>query len=166
MKNERVKIDRSSWDEIHVDGWFKGLIPPEWEIEDDDEVIIYDPTGFGEIRINMFVKNNNKNKKQRAGEILSEWANELGPSYDKEVSIFKRTRNLFAMSAEFIGSEPDGEMIYWRMFPVIGDKVSLDISYSCSLEDRDREDLLLENIIDSIRLLEPADNKIKVPLMD
>lgn len=166
MKNDRTKIDRSSWDEIHVDGWFKGLIPPEWEIEDDDEVLIYDPTGFGEIRINMFVKNNNKNKKQRGFEILSEWANELGPSYDKEISIFKRTRGLFALSAEFIGSEPDGEMIYWRMFPVMGEKVSLDISYSCSLEDRDREDLIVENIIDSIALLEPVENKIKVPLMD
>lgn len=166
MKNDRAKIDKSSWDEIHVDGWFRGLIPPEWEIEDDDEVLIYEPNGFGEIRINMFVKNNNKNKKQRAGEILSEWADELGPSYDKEVSIFKRTRGLLAMSAEFIGSEPDGEMIYWRMFPVIGEKVSLDISYSCSLEDRDREDNIVENIIDSIVLLEPVEYKIKVPLMD
>jgi len=44
--------------------------------------------------------------------------------------------------------------------------VSLDISYSCSLEDRDREDNIVENIIDSIALLEPVENKIKVPLMD
>ncbi|UCE65990.1 MAG: hypothetical protein JSU85_14220 [Candidatus Zixiibacteriota bacterium] len=166
MKHDQVKIDKSSWDEIHVDGWFKGLIPPEWEIEDDDEVIIYDPAGFGELRLNMFVKNNNRSRKQRAFDVVNEWAKELGSSYEIEVSFFKRSRGLIALSAEFVGSEPDGEMIFWRIFPVVGEKLSLDISYSCSLEDRNREETVIENIIDSITLLETAENKIKVPLTD
>lgn len=166
MGNKRVDIDKSAWDEIHVDGWFKGLIPPNWEIEDDEEVIIFDPLGFGEMRLSMFVKNSRKNKKQRAFEIISDWEAELGPSYRKEISIFKRRRGLFALSAEFIGSEPDGEMIFWRIFPVMGEKVSLDISYSCPLEDRSREEAILEYIVDSIALLEPSPEKIKVPLMD
>ncbi len=166
MKYDQIQIDKSSWDEIHVDGWFKGLIPPEWEIEDDDEVIIYDPTGFGELRLNMFVKNNNRSRKQRAFDVVREWAKELGPSYEKEVSFFKRRRGLIALTAEFVGNEPDGEMIFWRIFPVVGEKLSLDISYSCSLEDRNREETIIENIIDSITLLEPVENKIKVPLTD
>ena len=166
MKHDQVKIDKSFWDEIHVDGWFKGLIPPEWEIEDDDEVIIYDPTGFGELRLNMFVKNNNRTRKQRAFDIVREWAKELGPSYEKEVSFLKRRRGFIALSAEFVGSEPDGEMIFWRVFPVVGEKLSLDISYSCSLEDRNREESIIENIIDSGTLLEPVENKIIVPLTD
>jgi len=166
MKKDQLKIDKSSWDEIHVDGWFKGLIPPEWEIEDDDEVIIYDPDGFGELRLNMFVKNNSRNKKQRAFDIVAEWTKELGASYEKDISFFKRRRGLIALSAEFIGSEPDGEMVFWRIFPVIGEKLSLDISYSCSLEDRSREESIIENIIDSIALLEPDEIKIKVPLTD
>jgi hypothetical protein len=166
MKHEHVKIDKSSWDEIHMDGWFKGLIPPEWEIEDDDEVIIFDPKGFGELRLNMFVKNDNRTRKQRAFEIVRGWEKELGSSYEKEVSFFKRRRGLMALSAEFIGSEPDGEMVFWRIFPVIGEKLSLDISYSCSLEDRDREESIIENIIDSITLLESIESKIKAPLTD
>jgi hypothetical protein len=166
MNKDQMKIDTSSWDEIHVDGWFKGLIPAEWEIEDDEEVIIFDPSGFGEIRMNMFVKNDQKGRKQRALEIIKEWTGELGSSYDREVSIFKRKRNLMVYSAEFIGSEPDGEMVYWRIFPFIGEKLVLDISYSCSLEDRDRERVIVENIIDSIALQETVENKIKVPLMD
>ena len=164
--NDQTKIDMSSWDEIHVDGWFRGLIPAEWEIEDEEEVVIFDPAGFGEIRMNMFVKNDNKSRKQRASEIIREWSNELGPSYDREVSYFKRRREILALSAEYIGSEPDGEMVYWRIFPLIGEKLALDISYSCSLEDRDRERIIVENIIDSISLLEKIENKIKVPLMD
>ncbi len=166
MRNERAELDISEWDEIHVDGWFKGLIPPDWEIEDDEEVIIFDPAGFGELRISMFVKNNNKNKKQRAAEIIRDWEAELGGSYKKDVSVFKRRRGLFSLSAEFIGTESDGEMIFWRVFPVIGEKVSLDISYSCPLEDRISEEAIVENIIDSIALLEPAMEKVKVPLVD
>ena len=166
MSHDKLKIDKSSWDEIHVDGWFKGLIPPEWEIEDDDEVIIYDPTGFGEIRLNMFVKNNKKSRKQRAFDIIREWAKELGPSYEREVSFFKRRRGYMVLSAEFVGSEPDGEMVFWRIFPFMGENLSLDISYSCSLEDRSREESIIENIIDSISLVEKAENKVKVPLTD
>lgn len=164
--NDQSKIDNNSWDEIHVDDWFRGLIPADWEIEDDEEVIIFDPAGFGEIRMNMFLKNDNKSRKQRALEIIREWSNELGPSYEKEVSIFKRRREVFAFSAEFIGSEPDGDMVYWRIFPFIGDKITLDISYSCSLEDRDRERAVVENIIDSISLMEKIEYKLKVPLVD
>lgn len=166
MKRDQIKIDKSSWDEVHVDGWFKGLIPPDWEIEDDEEVIIYDPTGFGELRLNMFVKNDNRNKKQRAFDIVLEWEKELGRSYEKEVSFFKRRPGLIALSAEFVGSEPDGEMVFWRIFPVIGEKLALDISYSCSLEDRNREETVIENIIDSISLLETVDSKKKAPLTD
>ena len=166
MRQDKPKIDKSSWDEIQVDGWFKGLIPPEWEIEDDEEVIIYDPTGFGELRLNLFVKNDHRTKKERASDIVREWAKELGPSYEKEVSYFKRVRGYLVLSAEFVGSEPDGEMVYWRIFPFIGENLSLDISYSCSLEDRSREESIIENIIDSISLVETVENKVKVPLTD
>jgi hypothetical protein len=166
MKHDQLKIDKSSWDEIHVDGWFKALIPPEWEIEDDEEVIIYDPTGCGELRLNMFIKNDNKGKKQRAFDIMNQWTRELGTTYENTVSFFKRRRSYMVLSGEFAGSEPDGEMVYWRIFPFVGEKLSLDISYSCSLEDRNREELIIENIIDSITLTEKIENKIKVPLTD
>ena len=78
MRQDKPKIDKSSWDEIQVDGWFKGLIPPAWEIEDDEEVIIYDPTGFGELRLNLFVKNDQRTRKERAADIVREWTKELG----------------------------------------------------------------------------------------
>ncbi len=156
MKIDRPKLDRSSWDEIQIDGWFKALMPPSWEIDDDDEVLIYDPAGFGDLRISLFRKSSGKGKKERAMDIITDWAEELDQRFNYEVAILKRTRSLMIMSVEFIGSEDDGDVVYWRVFAAVGDNISLDICYSCALEDRDRETDIVEGIIDSIKLLEPV----------
>lgn len=158
MKVNQIKIDRSSWDEIHIDGCFKALIPPHWEVEDDDEVIVFDPSGFGEMSINLFTDVGRNSKKQKASDMISDWAEELGLLNGYEVSIFKRTRNLLIASTEFVSNEAEGEIVYWRIFPVIGGKITLDISYSCPLEDRDREEAVIEGIVDSIELIEPMRN--------
>ncbi len=153
-------IDKSSWDEIKIDGWFTAMIPPEWEVEDDHEVIIFDPNGFGELSISLVENESRGRKKQRASRVISGWANELGLQNGYEVTMFKRSRDLLIASAEFISDEPDGEFVYWRIFPVIGEKSALDVSYSCPVEDRDREESIIEAIIDSIRLLEPQEQQL------
>ncbi len=155
MKADQYKIDRSSWDEIHIDGWFKALIPPNWEVEDDDEVIVFDPSGFGEVSINLFTNVGRNSKKQKASNMISDWAEELNLLNGYEVSVFKRTCSLLITSTEFVSDEPEGEIVYWRIFPVIGEKITLDVNYSCPLEDRDREEVVIEGIVDSIELLEP-----------
>lgn len=162
MKVDQYKIDRSSWDEINIDGWFKTLIPPNWEVEDDDQVMVFDPSGFGEMSINLFTNVGRISKKQKASNMICGWVEELGLLNGYEVSIFKRTRHLLIASAEFVTDEPEGEIVYWRIFPVIGGKITLDISYSCSLEDRDREETIIEGIIDSIELVEP-EGSARVP---
>ena len=54
----------------------------------------------------------------------------------------------------FISDEPEGEIEYWRIFAIVGEKIALDISYSCEVEDRDREERIIEGIVDSIQLVE------------
>ena len=158
MKVGQYKIDRSSWDEINIDGWFRALVPPNWEVEDDEEVIVFDPSGFGEMSINLFTNVGPNNKKQKASSMIADWAEELSLLNGYEVSIFKRTRSLLITSTEFVSNEPEGDIVYWRIFPVIGRKISLDINYSCPLEDRDREEAIVEGIVDSIELIEPTRN--------
>lgn len=153
MKVDQQIIDRSSWDEINIDGWFKALIPPTWEVDDDDDVIIFDPDGFGELSINFLEKVNGRSKRNIAREIIAGWAEELG-QLDYESNIVKRSKDLMIVSAEFIADEPEGEIEYWRIFAVIGNKVALDVNYSCEVEDRDREEQIIEGIIDSVVLNE------------
>jgi hypothetical protein len=157
MKVDQHIIDRSSWDEINIDGWFKALIPPSWEVDDEDEVVIFDPDGFGELNINFLEKMNGKSKKDIANQIISEWAEELGQHESYETSIVKRNQDLLIASSEFIADEPEGEIEYWRIFAVIGKRVALDVSYSCDVEDRNREEQIVEGIIDSIQLKEKED---------
>jgi hypothetical protein len=154
VKFDQYKIDRSSWDEIHIDGWFRALIPPNWEVEDDEQVVVFDPSGFGEMTISLFNNAGRNSKKEKAANMISDWAEELGLLNTCEVSIFKRTRDLLIASAECVSDEPEGEIVYWRIFPVIGGRITLDISYSCPLEDRDREEMVVEAIVDSIELIE------------
>jgi len=154
MKVDQHIIDRGSWDEINIDGWFKALIPPSWEVDDEDDVVIFDPDGFGELNINFLEKTNGRSKKDIAVEIISGWAEELGQRENYETSILKRNKDLLIASSEFIADEPEGEVEYWRIFAVIGKKVALDVSYSCEIEDRDREEQIIEGIVDSIQLKE------------
>jgi hypothetical protein len=153
MKVDQHIIDRSSWDEINIDGWFKALIPPTWEVDDDEDVIIFDPDGFGELSINFLEKVNGRSKRDIASQIVAGWAEELG-QLDYESSIVKRSKDLMIVSAEFIADEPEGEIEYWRIFAVIGNKIALDVNYSCEVEDRDREEQIIEGIIDSVELNE------------
>lgn len=154
MKVEQQIIDRSSWDEINIDGWFKALIPPTWEVDDEEDVIIFDPDGFGELNISFLEKAPNRSKRDIAGEILSGWAEELGQAMEYESNIIKRTKNVLIMTGEFISDEPEGEIEYWRIFAIIGNKMALDVNYNCEVEDRDREERIIEGIIDSIELFE------------
>jgi hypothetical protein len=153
MKVDQHIIDRSSWDEINIDGWFKALIPPTWEVDDEEDVIIFDPDGVGELSINFLEKVNGRGKREIAGEIITGWAEELG-QMDYESSIIKRSKDLLITSADFIADEPEGEVEYWRIFAIIGNKVALDVNYSCEVEDREREEQIIEGIIDSIQLNE------------
>jgi hypothetical protein len=156
VKIDQDRIDRGSWDEIQIDGWFKALVPPTWEVEDDDnEVVIFDPSGFGELSIALLLISGGETKKQRASEIISAWADELKWQAGHDIAIFKRTRDVLTVSAETIADEPEGEIVYWRVFAVIGRRIALDIGYCCPVEDRDREDAVIEGIVDSIRLTEP-----------
>jgi hypothetical protein len=154
MKVEQKIIDRSSWDEINIDGWFKALIPQNWQVDDDEDVIIFDPDGFGELSITLLEKETNRTKRDIASEILAGWADELGQSLEYETAIIKRNTNVLIMSGEFIADEPEGEIGYWRIFAVIGNKIALDVNYNCEVEDRDREERIIEGIIDSIVLFE------------
>jgi hypothetical protein len=154
MKVRQHIIDRSSWDEINIDGWFKALIPPNWEVDDEEEVIIFDPEGFGELNISFLERGGDRRKKGIATEIIAGWADELGHQIGFESSIVKRSRELLIMSSEFIADEPEGEMEYWRIFAVVGEKIALDVSYSCEIQDRDREEQIIEGIVDSIQLIE------------
>ena len=156
MKVDQHIIDRSSWDEINIDGWFKALIPSTWEVDDEDDVIIFDPDGVGELCINFLEKVNGQKKRMKAGEIITGWAEELG-QYNYESSIIKRNKDLVVVSAEFIADEPEGEMEYWRIFAVVGNKIALDVNYSCAVDDRDKEERIIEGIIDSIELNEDDD---------
>lgn len=160
MRNDREVIDRSSWDEIKIDGWFTALIPSNWEVEDDHEVIIFDPEGFGELSISLINRGLRGRKKQKASRVIAGWAAELGLFNGQEVTMFKRSRDLLITSAEFTSDEPEGEFVYWRIFPVIGEKSSLDVSYSCPVEDRDREEAIIEAIVDSIKLIEPVERPL------
>jgi len=160
MFKDNSSIDRSAWDEIKIDGWFTALIPPDWEVEDDHEVVIFDPDGFGELSISMIANIPRGGKKQRASDVISGWAEELGSADGREIIMFKRSRNLLIASAEFTADEPEGEIVYWRIFPIIGEKIALDVSYSCPVEDRDREEAIIEAIIDSIRLIEPKEEPL------
>jgi hypothetical protein len=156
MEIDQNRTDRDSWDEIQIDGWFKALVPPSWEVEDDDqEVVVFDPAGFGELSIALVSISGGESKKQRASEIISAWTEELNWQSRREVAIFKRTRDILTVSAETIADEPEGEIVYWRVFAVIGRKIALDIGYCCPVEDRDREEAIIEGIVDSIRLIEP-----------
>lgn len=155
MKIEQHRIDKSSWDEIQIDGWFKALIPPNWEVEDDEDIVIFDPSGFGELSVSLLAISNRESKKQRAAEIMADWADELDCQSGYEVIIVKRTRDILAVSAEWVVDEPEGEIVYWRAFAVVGTKIALDIGYCCPVEDRDREEAIVDGIIDSIRLIEP-----------
>ncbi len=156
MKVDQQKVDRSSWDEISIDGWFKAMIPPNWEVDDTEgEVIIFNPDGFGELSVNFMEKSIDGSKKDAAQEIISEWAEQLEQSMPYEVSIDKRNKDVLVMSAEFIAEEPEGEIEFWRIFGIVGKKKALDASYSCPVEDRDREESLLDGIVDSIQLEEP-----------
>jgi hypothetical protein len=154
MKVDQHIIDRSSWDEINIDGWFKALIPPNWEVDDEEDVVIFDPDGFGELNISFLEKINGRGKRDIANEIIAGWAEEFGHELDYESSIIKRSKDLLIVSAEFIADEPEGEIEYWRIFAVIGNKLALDVNYSCSIEDRDREERIIEGIIDSVELSE------------
>lgn len=157
---ENSNIDTGKWDEIKIDGWFTALIPPDWEVEDNDEIVIFDPDGFGELSINLMTGAARGRKRQKAFSAVSSWAEELGFHDSNEITMFKRSRNLLIASAEFTSSEPEGELVYWRIFPVIGEKMALDISYSCPVEDRDREEAIIEAIIGSIRLIEPKEEPL------
>ena len=154
MKVDQHIIDRSSWDEINIDGWFKALIPPNWEVDDEEDVIIFDPDGFGELNISFLEKADGRGKRDIAHEIVAGWAEEFGHELDYETSIIKRSKELLIVSSEFITDEPEGEIEYWRIFAVIGNKLALDVNYSCNVEDRDREEGIIEGIIDSIELTE------------
>ena len=153
-------IDKSSWDEIKIDGWFTALIPSNWEVEDDHEVIIFDPDGFGELSISLIENETRGRKRQRASRVISGWASELGLHNSQGVTMFKRNRDILITSAEFTSDEPEGELVYWRIFPVIGEKSALDVSYSCPVEDRDREEAVIEAIVESIKLLEPKEQPL------
>jgi hypothetical protein len=154
MKVEQHIIDRSSWDEINIDGWFKALIPPSWEFDDEDDVVIFDPDGFGELNISFLEKVNGRGKREIAKEIIAGWAEEFDQTIEYEASIIKRSRDILIISAEFTADEPEGEIEFWRIFAVIGNKLALDINYSCDIEDRSREEEIIEGIIDSIELTE------------
>jgi len=161
MIDDNDSLDRKNWDEIKIDGWFTALIPPDWEVEDDNEVVIFDPDGFGELTISLIAtKSRRGRKKEKAFGVISGWAEELGFLDNSEITMFKRSRALLIASAEFTVDEPEGELAYWRIFPVIGEKIALDISYSCPVEDRDREEAVIEAIIDSIRLIEPKEEPL------
>ena len=166
MKLDRSELDSNKWDEIQIEGWFKGLLPPNWDIEEDDEVVLFDPAGFGELRISFLINKTRKNKKERAQDIINDWKEELESQYDDDVSVIKRTRKLLVLSVEITASEPEGDLIYWRIIPIIGNKISLDIAYSCPVEDRDREEEIIDSIVDSISLLEPAVQGATVKLTD
>jgi len=154
MKVDQHIIDRSSWDEINIDGWFKALIPPNWEVDDEEDVIIFNPDGFGELNISFLEKTANRTKRAIAGEIIAGWAEELGQQLEYESSIIKRNKNVLIMTGEFISDDTEGEIEYWRIFAIIGNKIALDINYNCDIEDRDREESIIEGIIDSIELFE------------
>jgi hypothetical protein len=126
-------------------------------VEDDRDIIIFDPNGFGELTISIVTNMTGLRKRQKASHVISDWAEELGIYHSREITVFKRNRDLLVVSAEFMADEPEGELIYWRIFPVIGDKIALDVSYSCPVEDRDREETVIETIVDSIRLIEPKE---------
>lgn len=160
MKIDQDKIDKNSWDEIQIDGWFKVLVPPSWEVEDEDkEVVIFDPSGFGELSIALLSISGEQSKKERASEIIAAWAEELNWQAGHDIAIFKRTRDLLIVSAETIADEPEGEIVYWRVFAVIGRRIALDIGYCCPVEDRDSEETIIEGIVDSIRLIEPESRR-------
>ncbi len=152
MKVDHRIIDRSSWDEINIDGWFKALIPPTWEVDDEEDVIIFDPDGFGELNITFLERTTGRTKRDVAGDIITGWAEELSQFSGYEANIVKRSKDLLVATAEFTADEPEGEVEFWRIFAVVGDKVALDINYSCDVEDRDREERIVEGIIDSIQL--------------
>jgi hypothetical protein len=153
MKVDHRIIDRSSWDEINIDGWFKALIPPTWEVDDEEDVIIFDPGGFGELNITFLERTAGRSKRDIAAEIVAGWAEEFGQFIDYEANIVKRSKDLLIVSAEFTADEPEGDVEYWRIFAVVGDKIALDINYSCDIEDRNREERIVEGIIDSIQLI-------------
>jgi hypothetical protein len=157
MKVDQHIIDRSSWDEINIDGWFKALIPPTWEVDDDEDVVIFDPGGVGELNISFLEKAKDRGKRDIANEIILGWAEELGHEYDYEISIIKRNKDILIASADFTADEPEGEIGFWRIYAVVGNKITLDINYSCEVEDRDREEGIIEGIVDSIRLTEEDD---------
>ncbi len=160
MKVDQHIIDRSSWDEINIDGWFRALIPPTWEVDDDEgneDIVIFDPAGVGELNISFLEKAKDRGKRDIAGEMIYEWAEELGHEFDYEISIVKRNKDLLIASTDFTADEPDGEIEYWRIFAVIGNKIALDINYNCGVEDRDREEGIIDGIVDSIRLTEDDD---------
>ena len=159
MKIDQRIIDRSSWDEINIDGWFKALIPPTWDYDDDDEsdLVIFNPDGVGELNITFLEKAVGRGKREIANEIISGWAEELGQEYNIETSIIKRTKDLLIISAEFIADEPEGEVEFWRIYAVVGSKIVLDVNYNCEVEDRSLEEKIVEGIVDSIRLQEKGD---------
>lgn len=166
MRLDRSELDSNKWDEIQIEGWFKALLPPSWEIEEDDEVVLFDPAGFGELRVSFLINKTNKSKKERAQDIINDWKEELDSQYDDDIAVLKRTRKLFVLSAEITASEPEGDLIFWRIVPIIGNRISLDIGYSCPVEDREREEEIVDTIVDSITLLEPAEQGEKVKLTD
>lgn len=151
--SERI-IDRSSWDEINIEGWCKALIPPTWEVDDEGEIIVFDPDGFGELNFNFLEKSNDKSKKETATEIIESWAEELGQEYNYEMNIIKRSKNLLIVSADFVSNEPEGEVEFWRIFAVVGNEIALDVNYNCEVEDRDREERIIEGIVDSIQIID------------
>jgi hypothetical protein len=152
MKVDQRIIDRSSWDEINIDGWFKALIPPSWEVDDEEDVLMFDPEGFGELNITFLERGAGRSKREIAEEIVDGWAEELDQFNGYDVNILKRSKDILILSSDFMADEPEGEIQYWRIFAVVGDKIALDINYSCDVEDREREEMVVEGIVDSIRL--------------
>ncbi len=152
MKANQNIIDRSSWDEISIDGWFKALMPGNWMIDDEEEVILFDPDGYGELNINFLEKSQEKGKKEIAAEVIESWAEELGQEFNYEIELVKRTKDLLIVSAELITDEMEGEVEYWKIYAVIGKNIVLDINYNCDVNDRKREEDIVDGIVDSIQI--------------
>ena len=153
MRTNRQDIDRTSWDEVCFEGYFKALIPPTWEIEGEDEILLFDPEGCGELAVSVLKRVYWAGKRQVANQVIEDWAQELKQQPSEKI-FFKRTAQLLVIAAEFVGIEPEGDISYWRVFAIVGDRFALDVSYSCDIELRNEEAALVEAVVDSVRLAE------------
>lgn len=138
--------DNSDSNVLETQWWLIDL-PEEWSAEqEEDSVIISDSDGVGDIIITTLIKNDGAVTAADLSDLASDVSAEFGPGKPVRVGV---------LSGEYYSFEEDGE--YVREWYLGADKVILLVTYCCDQDNARMDDAAVDEILDTLHLLEPAD---------